>query len=250
MVTVNTIPVSEIILSKQELRLNVSETYQFEANVLPANANNKAIRWESSNAEIGTVDETGFFTAIAPGETVITCYATDESGVSTQCQTVVIQPVTSIMLNEHKLELEKDKSIQLVATIEPVNATDKRVTWSSSEPEIVSVNEAGVIKALKEGEAIITVATLDGSLLDDKCKVTVSINSGIEKITIDDIKVSVNGNTIVVELESSLIPVRLYMINGTEIPATSRINKQVFFSDLDAGYYIISLGKRALKIRV
>ena len=250
MVTVNTIPVTEIILSKQELRLNVSETYQFEANVLPVNASNKAIRWESSNAEIGTVDETGFFTAIAPGETVITCYATDESGVSTQCQTVVVQPVTSIMLNEHNLELEKDKSIQLIATIEPVNASDKSVTWSSSEPEIVSVNEAGVIKALKEGEAIITVATLDGSLLDDKCKVTVSINSGIEKITIDDIKVSVNGNTIVVELESSLIPVRLYMINGTEIPATSRINKQVFFSDLDAGYYIISLGKRALKIRV
>lgn len=250
MVTVNTIPVSEIILSKQELRLNVSETYQFEANVLPANASNKAIRWESSNAEIGTVDETGLFTAIAPGETVITCYATDESGVSTQCQTVVIQPVTSITLNEHNLELEKNKSIQLVATIEPVNATDKRVTWSSSEPEIVSVNEDGVIEALKEGEAIITVATLDGSFLDDECKVTVSINSGIEKITIDDIKVSVNGNTIVVELESSLIPVRLYMINGTEIPATSRINKQVFFSDLDAGYYIISLGKRALKIRV
>ena len=250
MVTVNTIPVSEIILSKQELRLNVSETYQFEANVLPANASNKAIRWESSNAEIGTVDETGFFTAIAPGETVITCYATDESGVSTQCQTVVIQPVTSIMLNEHKLELEKDKSIQLVATIEPVNATDKRVTWSSSEPEIVSVNETGVIEALKEGEAIITVATLDGSFLDDECKVTVSINSGIEKITIDDIKVSVNGNTIVVELESSLIPVRLYMINGTEIPAKSRIEKQVFFSDLDTGYYIISLGKQVLKIRV
>lgn len=250
MVTVKSIPVTEIILSKQELRLHVSETYQFEANVLPANANNKAIRWESSNTEIGTVDETGFFTAIAPGETVITCYATDESGVSTQCQTVVIQPVTSIMLNEHNLELEKDKSIQLVATVEPVNASDKSVTWSSSEPEIVSVNEAGVIKALKEGEAIITVATRDGSLLDDKCKVTVSINSGIEKITIDDIKVSVNGNTIVVELESSLIPVRLYMINGTEIPATSRINKQVFFSDLDAGYYIISLGKRALKIRV
>lgn len=250
MVTVNTIPVSEIILSKQELRLNVSETYQFEANVLPANASNKAIRWESSNAEIGTVDETGLFTAIAPGETVITCYATDESGVSTQCQTVVIQPVTSITLNEHNLELGKNKSIQLVATIEPVNATDKRVTWSSSEPEIVSVNEDGVIEALKEGEAIITVATLDGSFLDDECKVTVSINSGIEKITIDDIKVSVNGNTIVVELESSLIPVRLYMINGTEIPATSRINKQVFFSDLDAGYYIISLGKRALKIRV
>ena len=250
MVTVNTIPVSEIILSKQELRLNVSETYQFEANVLPANASNKAIRWESSNAEIGTVDETGLFTAIAPGETVITCYATDESGVSTQCQTVIIQPVTSITLNEHNLELEKNKSIQLVATIEPVNATDKRVTWSSSEPEIVSVNEDGVIEALKEGEAIITVATLDGSFLDDECKVTVSINSGIEKITIDDIKVSVNGNTIVVELESSLIPVRLYMINGTEIPATSRINKQVFFSDLDAGYYIISLGKRALKIRV
>ncbi|MDD6928748.1 MAG: Ig-like domain-containing protein [Porphyromonas sp.] len=250
MVTVNTIPVSEIILSKQELRLNVSETYQFEADVLPANASNKAIRWESSNAEIGTVDETGFFTAIAPGETVITCYATDESGVSTQCQTVVIQPVTSIMLNEHKLELEKDKSIQLVATIEPVNATDKRVTWSSSEPEIVSVNEDGVIEALKEGEAIITVATLDGSSLDDECKVTVSINSGIEKITIDDIKVSVNGNTIVVELESSLVPVRLYMINGTEIPAKSRIEKQVFFSDLDTGYYIISLGKQALKIRV
>lgn len=250
MVTVKSIPVTEIILSKQELRLNVSETYQFEANVLPANANNKAIRWESSNAEIGTVDKTGFFTAIAPGETVITCYATDESGVSTQCQTVVIQPVTSIMLNEHNLELEKDKSIQLIATVEPVNASDKSVTWSSSEPEIVSVNEVGVIKALKEGEAIITVAPLDGSLLDDKCKVTVSINSSIEKITIDDIKVSVNGNTIVVELESSLIPVRLYMINGTEIPAKSRINKQVFFSDLDTGYYIISLGKRALKIRV
>lgn len=250
MLTVNSIPITDIHLSNHALKFNVSETYQFEANVLPENASNKAIRWESSNAEIGSIDETGLFTALSPGETIITCYATDESGVSAQCQTIVVQPVTSIVLNEHNLELEKDKGLQLIATIEPVNATDKSVVWSSSEPETVSVDDTGLIEALKEGEAIISVATLDGSALEDKCKVTVSIITGIKKIIVDDIKVSVNNNTLIVEHGSYLIPVRLYKIDGTEILATSKMGKQVLFSNLETGYYIISFGKRALKIKI
>lgn len=241
-----------LTLNRTSASLKVASTLQLSAIFTPATTTNQTVEWSTSNESIAKVNTNGLVTAKALGTCVITATAKDGSGVSASCELVVGEtPAESITISpKGPFTIKISETVSLSATVLPETATNKSVTWSSSEPEIVSVNEAGVIEALKEGEAIITVATLDGSLLHDECKVTVSINSGIEKITIDDIKGSVNGNTIVVELESSLSPVRLYMINGTEIPAKSRIGKQVFFSVLDTGYYIISLGKQALKIRV
>ena len=91
---VQTVAVSSIALNQTELFVNVEETAQLSATVLPENATNKKVVWESSNKAIATVDETGKVTAVAVGTCTITCSATDGSGVKAECQVDVVMNET------------------------------------------------------------------------------------------------------------------------------------------------------------
>lgn len=87
-------------------------------------------------------------------------------------------PVTSVKLNEDSLRLEAGASKQLTATIEPENATNKSVTWSSSDPSVATVDDSGNITAHKAGTTTITVTTADGNNKTDTCTVTVTSSGG------------------------------------------------------------------------
>ena len=86
---VRVIAVSNIELSQTVLPVMVGETSQLSATVLPDNASNKDIKWESSNADVATVDQSGKVSAVAVGDCIITCSATDGSGVKAECQVTV-----------------------------------------------------------------------------------------------------------------------------------------------------------------
>lgn len=82
--------------------------------------------------------------------------------------------VTGVSLNESSASLQPEGTLQLVATVEPADATDKRVTWSSSNSAVASVNSQGLVTAWNtDGEAVITVKTRDGNFTAT-CSVTVS----------------------------------------------------------------------------
>ena len=91
---VQTVAVSNIELSQTELSVKVGETSQLSATVLPDNASNKDVKWESSNTDVATVDETGKVTAVAVGTCTITCSATDGSGVKAEYQVEVVMNET------------------------------------------------------------------------------------------------------------------------------------------------------------
>ena len=91
---VQAITVSNIELSQTELSVKAGETLQLSVTVLPENATNKNVKWESSNADVATVDETGKVVAVAVGTCTITCSATDGSGVKTECQVEVVMNET------------------------------------------------------------------------------------------------------------------------------------------------------------
>lgn len=129
---------------------------------------------------------------------------------------------TDITMDSNTLRLKIGDSYQLAATVLPENATDKSVIWSSSDSEVASVSENGLVEALKEGHATIT-ATCDG--LSATCDIEVTDFSGITSVV-------TNGGT----------SVEVYTLQGQKIDSP--------LSSLETGIYIIVHDGRATKVKV
>lgn len=147
------IPVTSIELNKTSFELGVGETETLVATIKPENATDKTVTWTSSDSSIASVDNTGKVTAIKEGTATITAKAGEKTA---ECQVTVCIPVTSIELDKTELSLEQGKTATLTATVKPDNATDKTVTWTSSNSEIATVDNTGKVTVIKEGVATIT----------------------------------------------------------------------------------------------
>ena len=157
--------VTGITLSQHELTLIKGATATLSATVIPADAPNKNFSWKSDNEAIAKVAN-GVVTAVSKGETIIR--VTTEVGSKTdECKVIVKEEsdpvaVTGVKLAFTALTQKIGTSFTLVATIEPANATNKTVTWSSSNSTVASVTNMGVVQAKAAGTADITVTTADG----------------------------------------------------------------------------------------
>lgn len=150
-----TIPVQSVSISQPTVEMIEGETVQLNATVVPENATDKSVFWSTSDAGVATVAE-GAITAIKEGRAIITAKAGDKTATCTvSVQKRVIQ-VTSVTLNKTSLLLEKNQTETLTATVQPDDATDKTVTWSSSDATIASVDQDGKVTGLKKGEVTIT----------------------------------------------------------------------------------------------
>ena len=164
------VPVSSISISPLTAQLTIGETAQLKATVFPSNATDPTIRWVSTNTSIVTVTDDGRVTAVAEGAAAVNASA---GSITVACQIAVVKPsvaVTSLTLNKSSLTLVEGEDFTLEASIQPSDATDKTVLWSSSAPDIVWV-DAGTVTALKEGEAVITAKAGEKSAT---CTVTVT----------------------------------------------------------------------------
>jgi lysophospholipase L1-like esterase len=165
------VAVTSVKLSKTLATLKVSQTLQLTATVSPVNAANKAIKWTTSNYRIATVSSTGKITARTKGLVSIT--ATTVSGAKKAvCKVTVLQPVRSVKLSRTSLTLRIGKTYKLIATISPSNASNKRVTWRSTNTKIATVSSTGTIRAKAKGTVYIRVCTVDGKKTAS-CKVIV-----------------------------------------------------------------------------
>jgi len=175
------VAVTAVAMNTATLEMTVGDTQKLTANISPSNASNKTITWSSSNASIATVKE-GVVTANTPG----TCTITAMVGTKTATCKVTVSAkssgtgddkkdvaVTSITLSSNSLTIKVGASTTITATVKPDNATDKSVTWTSSDASIASVNN-GTITGIKEGTATITANAGDKSAT---CKVTVEANT-------------------------------------------------------------------------
>lgn len=169
------VSVAGVSLDKTEIVLVEGSSEKLTATVEPTNATNKNVTWSSDHEAIATVDQNGTVTARRGGQATITVTTADGSKTATCTVRVRIQigePVQSVGLNKTELALEVGKTGTLEAKVEPSDATNKNVTWSSSNPEFATVDN-GVVTAVSAGEAIITVTTEDGAKTAT-CKVTVN----------------------------------------------------------------------------
>ena len=169
-----TVAVTGVTLNKSALTLIAGASETLTATVAPANATNKKVTWKSSNAAVATVDAAGKVTAVKAGEATIT--VTTEDGAKTAaCKVTVTMPVSGVTLNKTALTLNIGANETLTATVAPANATNKKVTWKSSNAAVATVDANGKVTAVKAGEATITVTTEDGGKTAT-CKVTVKPN--------------------------------------------------------------------------
>ena len=114
----------------------------------PADATNKKVTWKSSNAAVATVDAAGKVTGVKAGEATIT--VTTEDGAKTAvCKVTVTMPVSGVTLNKTSLTLNIGANETLTATVAPADATNKKVTWKSSDAAVATVDANGKVTAVK-----------------------------------------------------------------------------------------------------
>lgn len=154
--------VTSVSLNKASTTILIGGTDQLTATVLPANANNKAVTWSSSNTSVATVSSNGLITAVGVGSCTITVTTQDGGKTATCAVTVNPIPVTGVSLNTSGQTISIGDTYQLVATVTPSNATNKAVTWSSSNTSVARVSSNGLVTAVGAGSAVITVTTQDG----------------------------------------------------------------------------------------
>ncbi len=158
-----------IVLNQNEIGIKKGKGYQLISTVLPENAENKQVIWESSDSKIVSVNETtGYITGLKEGSATITV-KTLINNVSTDCIVNVTGKnvlVNKITLNEKRISLAVGYTHNLTYQLTPNNATENDLIFTSSDSSVAVVNQNGVIQGLKEGNAIITVSSSNGLAKD------------------------------------------------------------------------------------
>ncbi len=171
-VSVNT---ESITIDKTTLSLAVGESATLTATVKPDDATDKTVAWSSSDESVAKVDD-GKVTALKSGKATITAEC---DGKTAECAVTVTVPTGSVTLDKTTLSLAVGETAQLTATVKPDNATDKNVTWSSSDESVAKVDN-GKVTALKSGKATVT-AKCGGKTAE--CTVTVTVP--VSSVTLD-----------------------------------------------------------------
>lgn len=177
LITVETTPVFLITLDRSAALMTVGQTITLTATISPADATDKTVTWSSSDASVATVSN-GVVTAQKVGTATVTAKAGEKTA---SCLiTVLATPVTSVTLDKSTASLMVGETVTLTATVNPENATDKTVTWTTSNASVATV-EGGVVSALKVGRATITAKAGEKTAT---CTITV-VATPVSAITLD-----------------------------------------------------------------
>ncbi len=167
--------VSDVTLSTDVFTLTVGEDFQLTAEVQPEDAVNNSVTWSSSDENVATVDETGKVIAVDIGTAVITAEAGGKRDTCTVTVEAADIPVEEVTLDMDALTLEVGEDSQLTAAVQPGNATNSTIHWSSDNENVATVDETGKVTAVGAGTAVIT-AEAGGKR--DTCTVTVEEPQG------------------------------------------------------------------------
>lgn len=165
-------PVTNVKLNAHTISWNVGKKAHFHPTVTPTTASNISVKYTSSNRRVATVDSNGLLTAVGKGTCTVTCTAADGSGKKDTCKVTVKQPVRKLTISGSS-SVNEGSSIELKAVAAPSNATNKNVTWSSSDKTVAKVSSTGKVTALKAGKATIKCTAKDGSRVTASKTVTV-----------------------------------------------------------------------------
>ena len=173
-----TVAVTGVSLNKQTLSMVEGDSETLTSTVAPSNATNKAVSWKSSDASVASVDNSGKVTAVKAGSATITVTTTDGSKTATCSVTVTAKTieVNDVGLDKSEMEMVAGDSYQFTVTLKPDNASDKTLSWSSSDENVATVDNSGKVTAISEGKVTITVKTSNPAQ-SASCDITVKAAS-------------------------------------------------------------------------
>lgn len=162
-----------VTLNYNSLTVYKGYTKTLKATIQPADATYTNVKWSSSDKNIATVDSNGVVKGIKAGTAYITC-KTEKEGYTATCKITVKNPTktTGVSFSKSKVTIDDGTSVQLGITVTPSNATSKKVTYTSSNPNIAKVYSNGKVYGVTPGTVTITVKTQDTGKTAT-CKVTV-----------------------------------------------------------------------------
>ena len=163
--------VTGIEINKKDLTIYTGEKETLICNVLPEDADERAVVWTSADNEIATVADDGTVTGVKAGATTVTVKSKD-GDFTAQCEVTVKQHVESVTVDKASVTLKRGEETDLSVTVLPEDATNKNYSFKSSDESVATVTQQGHIVALKAGEAVITVTAEDKNKTAE-CKVTV-----------------------------------------------------------------------------
>ena len=248
-ITVNPIQLTGITLSGDyPTTFNVGDTFSHEGMTVTAT-------YDDNTLEDVTADATfeGYDMSTAGTQTVTVSYTkADVTKTATYEITVNAVAVTGITLDKETVQLKVGKTTKLTATVEPDNATDKTVVWSSGDETVATVSEDGTVTAVAEGTATITAGTPDGAQTAT-CTVTVvaatAATEYYEKVTsapedwsgeylivYEAGKVAFDGSLSKLDAVGNTIEVE---IEDNKIEATDDVNNAAFtIATMEGGYSV------------
>ena len=241
--SVPVVKVTSISITPEEPEaLQVGETTTFTAKVIPENANDRTVLWTLSKDGIValTVSEENpnevSIEALSAGEDILTATAADGSEVSAEVKIIVLDsestviPATAVEISGYADDtIYVGTIVQLIATVYPEDCTYPEVVWSSSNEDIASVSETGVVTALSEGKVEITVTMVAYPEVSASWNVNVIEEnvSGLSHISTDD-----NGYY------------HIYTMTGALLKITTDIKE---IKNLDKGVYVINRQKVVIR---
>ena len=220
-ITSSYIPITEIILNKSNLSLLVGKSETLIKTIKPSNATNMDISWTSTNPNIATVDASGTVTAKSVGTAIITVSA---QGQSATCKITVTDtvPLKNISINKNSITIKEKATDNLSITYTPSNASNKKVTWKSSNDKIVKVDSSGKITGIAPGTATIRLYFAGYEEAASKVNITVTKSA---KVTVN---LNANGGKIKVTLTQAMLDAAFtqqwwggtFVLNGDNVKVT------------------------------
>lgn len=176
-------PIRGINITPSKVTLEEGKTVTLSVSFVPEKpTGDTTIEWSSYNEKVATVDKYGKVTAVGVGETYIAAKAVN--GTLSTIRITVTEakkyPITNVKLNENKKTIKTGEKFKLIATISPSYTTDdKTIEWSSSNNNVATVDENGIVKAIKIGT---TTITAKAGTRTATCEITVECSHILEKV--------------------------------------------------------------------
>lgn len=240
-------PVTELRMDNRSVTVDTGEDIQLTATILPYDADNKSIVWSSDNPDVADVNGKGVVTGVKAGQTVIRATSEDE-GISDFCVVTVNQPVTGVSLSKSELSFSKiGDAEQLVASVQPADATNKELNWSSSD-ESVAIVSNGRVLCSGYGSAIVYVTTVDGGYMAS-CVVKADDGlTGIDGVAADG-SVSVDNGRLVLKGIPEGMRILVTDISGQVVCSLKGDGTALTtLPDLGKGVFVVKIGNKSCKV--
>jgi Ig-like domain-containing protein len=209
----------------------------------------ETVTFTSSDATIVEIVDAATFKIKAVKEGKATLTATVAANAShgelkATCEVTVTVPVTGVTLSDTKIEVPKEKTHKLVATLQPTDASNQKVTWSTSDKDIATVAADGTVTGIKEGDATITVTTDEGKFTAT-CAVKVTPPTAVEDVVFATVVVAPNPFTALLRITNGELSGKYELFNAQGIVVSTGVlektETRVNTAALATGVYLLRL---------